>query len=80
MSVVIRLARAGKRNRPFYKVMVADEDFKRDGRYCEKIGTYNPLVTEKPLNLEKDRYDHWVKLGAQPSDTVRTLVKRFAKA
>ncbi len=58
--VVIRLARAGKKNQPFYRIVVADRDHPRDGRFTEKIGTFNPLTNEKPLSLSKDRYQFWL--------------------
>ena len=76
--VVIRLARGGARNRPFYNVVVADSRMPRDGRFIERIGFYNPKAAdnEAPLRIKLDRVAHWVSQGAQPSDAVKKLVKR----
>ena len=76
--VVIRLARGGARNRPFYNVVVADSRMPRDGRFIERIGFYNPKAAgnETPLRIALDRVAHWVSHGAQPSDAVMKLVKR----
>ena len=78
--VVIRLARGGAKKRPFYRVVVADRRFPRDGRYIEQIGTYDPRTTQTQVNLKLDRVDHWVSVGAQPSDTVRSLIKKVRRA
>ena len=76
--VVIRMARGGAKNRPFYNVVVADSRMPRDGRFIERIGFYNPKASqnEPKFRLKLDRVDHWVKLGAQPSDAVKKLIKR----
>jgi len=76
--VVIRLARGGARNRPFYNIVVADSRMPRDGRFIERIGFYNPKASgkETPFRIQLDRVAHWVSKGAQPSDAVRKLVKR----
>jgi small subunit ribosomal protein S16 len=74
--VVIRLARGGAKKRPFYRVVAADKRMPRDGRFIEQIGTYDPRV-EKGINLKIDRVDHWLKVGAQPSDTVHSIIKKF---
>jgi len=76
--VVIRMARGGAKNRPFYNVVVADSRMPRDGRFIEKIGYYNPKAAESEpkFRLQLNRVDHWVKLGAQPSDAVKKLIKR----
>lgn len=80
--VVIRLARGGQKKRPFYHVVVTDSRNKRDGRYIERLGFFNPSATgeEVRLNLNSDRIEHWVKLGAKPSDRVNTLMKETAAA
>ena len=78
--VVIRLARGGAKKRPFYRVVVADRRFPRDGRYIEQVGTYDPRTTQTQVNLKLDRVDHWVGVGAQPSDTVRSLIKKVRLA
>ncbi len=75
--VVIRLARGGARNRPYYNVVVADSRFRRDGRFIERLGFYNPVAKEgmEGLRLSLDRIHHWVSQGAQVSDAVARLVK-----
>lgn len=73
--VTIRLARAGAKKKPFYRVVVADHRFPRDGRFIEQVGTYDPKKSAHGIKLELDRIDHWVKQGAQPSDTVNDIVK-----
>jgi small subunit ribosomal protein S16 len=76
--VVIRMARGGARNRPFYNVVVADSRMPRDGRFIERIGFYNPKASqnEPKFRLALDRVEHWVKQGAQPSAAVKKLIKR----
>jgi small subunit ribosomal protein S16 len=76
--VVIRMARGGARNRPFYNVVVADSRMPRDGRFIERIGYYNPKAAknETKFRIALDRVAHWVGQGAQPSDAVRKLIKR----
>ena len=76
--VVIRMARGGARNRPFYNIVVADSRMPRDGRFIERIGFYNPKAAdnEPKFRLELARVAHWVSKGAQPSDAVKKLVKR----
>lgn len=78
--VVIRLARGGAKKRPFYRVVVADRRFPRDGRYIEQVGTYDPRTTQTQVNLKLERVDHWLNVGAQPSDTVRSLIKKVRRA
>ena len=63
-----------------YRVVVADRRFPRDGRYIEQVGTYDPRTTQTQVNLKLDRVDHWVSVGAQPSDTVRSLIKKVRRA
>ena len=77
--VVIRLARGGAKKRPFYRVVTADKRMPRDGRFIEQVGTYDPRVEKGSINLKIDRVEHWLKVGAQPSDTVRSLIKKFRK-
>ena len=80
--VVIRLARGGAKKRPFYNVVVADSRSRRDGRFIERVGFYNPIATgnEEALRLSLDRIKHWQDRGAQLSETVAGLVKRNAAA
>ncbi|MCP4413083.1 MAG: 30S ribosomal protein S16, partial [Gammaproteobacteria bacterium] len=77
----IRLARGGSKKRPFYHIHVSDSRNPRDGRYLERIGYYNPIASgdEERLKLDLERLDHWVGLGAQPSDRVAKLVKDLRK-
>jgi small subunit ribosomal protein S16 len=73
MSLKLRLARAGAKKRPFYRVVVADSHFPRDGRFIEIVGTYNPILPktdEKRVVLNTERIEHWLKVGAQPTDRV----------
>lgn len=76
--VVIRLARGGAKNRPFYNVVVADSRNRRDGRFIERVGFYNPIAGEgeEGLRLQLDRIGYWRERGAQLSDTVGMLVKK----
>ena len=76
MSVSIRLRREGAKNRPYYKVVVADSRSPRDGKFIEIIGTYDPKKQGDNSTLKIDRVEHWIARGAQPSDTVRSLLKK----
>ena len=78
MAVVIRFSRHGSKKRLFYRVVAADKKYPRDGRYLEIVGTYNPNTKE--TNLKNDRIQHWIGLGAQPSETVARLIKKANKA
>ncbi|TKB55319.1 30S ribosomal protein S16 [Ferrimonas aestuarii] len=80
--VTIRLSRGGAKKRPFYQVVVTDSRMKRDGRFIEKIGFFNPIAQgqAEKLRLDLDRVDHWVSQGASLSDRVATLVKDARKA
>ena len=74
MPARIRLQRHGKKNQPFYHIVVADGRAPRDGRFIEKLGTYNPLTNPATIDLNFDRAVEWVKNGAQPSDTARRIL------
>ena len=76
MAVSIRLRREGALNRPYYKVVVADSRSPRDGKFIEILGTYDPKKTGHNSTLKLDRAEHWIARGAQPSDTVRSLLKK----
>ena len=78
--VVIRLSRGGAKARPFFNVIVADKRVRRDGRFIERVGFYNPVANEKQerVRLNNDRLNHWVSQGAQLSDAVAKLVKEQA--
>ncbi|MDA0790296.1 MAG: 30S ribosomal protein S16 [Proteobacteria bacterium] len=80
--VTIRLARAGSKKRPFYHITVADRRRARDSSFVERLGFYNPGArgAEETSRIDVDRYDYWVRLGAQPSDRVRSLIKAHRKA
>ena len=80
--VVIRLSRGGAKGRPFFNIVVADKRVRRDGRFIERIGFYNPTAKggAEGLRIEQDRLTHWLGVGAQPSPTVQRLVKQAAKA
>ncbi|MDR2127826.1 MAG: 30S ribosomal protein S16 [Burkholderiaceae bacterium] len=80
--VVIRLSRGGSKHRPFYNIVVADKRVRRDGRFIERIGFYNPGAAEgeEGLRIALDRLNHWKSVGAQASPTVDRLAKQAAKA
>ncbi len=80
MAVAIRLRREGTRNSPYYKVVVADKRSPRDGKFIEIIGSYDPKKEGTNYQVNLDRIDHWVKNGAQLSDTVRSIVKKARQA
>ena len=73
--VKIRLRRMGAKKAPFYRVVVADSRSPRDGRCIEEIGTYNPLTEPATVHIDVEKAQAWIKNGAQPTDTVRTLLK-----
>ena len=75
MSVKIRMKRGGTTNRPFYRVVVIDSRMQRDGRFIEELGYYDPIQKPLVFNVDRDRVAHWITQGAQPSDTVRNLLK-----
>lgn len=76
MSVKIRLKRMGMKKHPFYRVVVADERSPRDGRFIEQIGTYDPMKQPSEINIDSEKAAKWLKNGAQPTDTVRTLLQQ----
>ena len=75
--LVIRLRRTGSKKRPFFRVIVTDSQAARDSSFVEVLGHYNPRTNPETLQLKRDRLEHWLKAGAVPSDTVRTLVDRM---
>ncbi len=75
MAVKIRLRRMGARNNPFYRVVVADSRSPRDGRFIEEIGYYDPKSDPAVININKEKAEEWIKKGAQPTDTVKRLLK-----
>ena len=74
--VKIRLRRVGAKKAPFYRVVVADSHFARDGRFIEEIGTYAPLTEPATIKIDMERAKYWISNGAQPTDTVRGLLKK----
>ncbi len=76
MAVKIRLSRFGRKKLPYYRVVVTDSRAPRDGRYLECVGTYDPLADPPDVKLVETRIHHWLDRGAQPSDTVRSLLKQ----
>ena len=76
MAVAIRLRREGALNRPYFKVVVADKRSPRDGKFIEIVGTYDPKKRGMNSTLKLERIDYWISKGAQPSDTVRSLIKK----
>ncbi|MDX2502560.1 MAG: 30S ribosomal protein S16 [Deltaproteobacteria bacterium] len=76
MAVKIRLARHGAKKKAFYRIVVADGESPRDGKYLENVGTYNPLLDPVQVTLKSERIQYWIDQGAKPSDTVRSLLKK----
>lgn len=76
MAVKIRLRRMGAKKKPFYRIVVADSRYPRDGRSLEEIGYFNPLVEPNDLKVDAERAAYWLSVGAQPSETVRALLKK----
>ena len=72
----IRLTRMGAKKNPFYRIVVADSRYPRDGRFIEEIGTYDPLKTPADVKIDADKAKQWIANGAQPTDTVRVLLKK----
>ena len=76
MAVKIRLRRVGRKKAPYYRIVVADSQSPRDGRFIEIIGQYAPRQTEGAVQLKADRANHWLDVGAQPTDTVRSILRK----
>ncbi|MGN0443184.1 MAG: 30S ribosomal protein S16 [Acutalibacteraceae bacterium] len=76
MAVKIRLRRMGAKRAPFYRVVVADSRYPRDGRFIEEIGTYDPMKNPAEIKIDADKAQKWLSNGAQPTDTVRSLLKK----
>ncbi|MBE6824666.1 MAG: 30S ribosomal protein S16 [Ruminococcaceae bacterium] len=74
--VKIRLRRMGAKKSPFYRIVVADSRYPRDGRFIEEIGTYNPLTEPSEVKVDADKVKEWISKGAQPTDTVKNLFKK----
>jgi small subunit ribosomal protein S16 len=80
MSVRVRLTRVGSKKNPIWRVVVADQRSPRDGRFIETIGHYNPQTDPSTIRIDEERLQHWLARGAQPSGTVKQLVKAYAKS
>lgn len=80
MAVSIRLQRFGAKKRPYYRIVATDSRNKRDGRFLEQIGTYDPMKDPVAIRFTNDRLDYWLSVGAQPSDTVRSLIRKHRRA
>ncbi len=76
MAVKIRLRRMGAKKKPFYRIVVADSRSPRDGRFIEEIGYYNPVSEPAEVKIDDERAVHWLKTGAQPTDTIKDLFKK----
>ncbi|MBR6796902.1 MAG: 30S ribosomal protein S16 [Clostridia bacterium] len=76
MAVKIRLRRMGQKKAPFYRVVVADSRYPRNGRFIEEIGYYNPMTNPADVKIDGDKAKDWISKGAQPTDTVRALLKK----
>ncbi len=76
MAVKIRLRRMGAKKAPFYRVVVADSRYPRDGRFIEEVGTYNPMTEPSTFTVDADKVKQWMANGAQPTDTVKVLLKK----
>ncbi len=74
--VKIRLRRMGAKKNPFYRIVVADSHYPRDGRFIEEIGTYNPVTDPAEIKVDVERAQYWIKNGAQPTDTAKSLLKK----
>ena len=80
MAVKIRLRRMGAKKQPSYRVVVADSRYPRDGRFIEEIGCYDPTAEPPVIRIDQEKAQQWIKNGAQPTDTVRALIKKAAAA
>lgn len=76
MAVKLRLTRIGAKKNPYYRVVVADSRFPRDGRFIEILGTYNPMVSPAEISIDAEKAKTWIKNGAQPTETVKALLKK----
>jgi small subunit ribosomal protein S16 len=80
MSTRIRLSRHGAKKKPFYRIVVCDQRFPRDGRYIEQVGTYDPNASTGAIKMNQEKVDTWIKRGAKPTQTVSELIKQQKKA
>lgn len=80
MAVVLRLARAGAKKKPYYHVVATDSRNPRDGKFLEAVGAYDPNLNPAKVEFKDDRLEYWLKAGAQPTETVHNLIKRHKRA
>ena len=76
MAVKIRLRRMGAKKAPFYRLVVADSRYPRDGRFIEEVGTYDPMKNPSEIKIDREKVEKWIATGAQPTDSVKSLLKR----
>ena len=79
MATVIRLKRMGSNKKPFFRIVVADKSFPRDGRFIEQLGSYDPIKKDGDVNVDMERVNYWISKGAKPSETVGSILKKAAK-
>lgn len=79
MAVRIRLTRLGRKKRAFYRIIVADSECKRDGKFLDIVGTYDPLMDPAGITINNDKLQEWLGKGAQPTTTVQSLIRKIAK-
>ena len=80
MAVAIRLNRQGSKDRPYYKIVVVDSRARRDGRYIEQVGSYDPMKEGVNYTINLEKVDKWLAIGAQPSETVNSMIRKARKA
>lgn len=80
MAVRIRLTRMGRKKKPFYRIVVANNEAKRDGRFLDVVGTYDPMQEPAAVTIDRDKLNHWIGQGAEPTVTVRNLIKKHGTA
>lgn len=80
MATKLRLARYGSKKRPFYRIVAAEATARRDGRFLDQVGTYDPTKNPPAVSLDRERIKHWLEVGAQPTETVKMLVRDFMNA
>ena len=76
MAVKMRLTRLGDKKTPFYRIVISDSRTSRDGEYIDQVGTFNPLVNDSEVKLDNQKAEDWLKKGAQPTDTVKAILKK----
>ena len=77
MAVRIRLTRKGRKKQPFYRIIVADSEAPRDGKFLDIVGTYDPMQNPAIVNIDNEKLDTWIKKGAKPTETVESLIKKY---